>query len=566
MSSAEPTLQQHFNSREESESNRLNQIIIQARRSSNLLGESIGIAEGVYLDIVNVSEKQVELIKRSDVMDDENVLFLDMGLTLLEPSIFYLKLLNEVGIVKKTSLCNECKSEISYREKYVRGKMKRYKFCEPCNKHLSIKDLLFKNKFVHVPREDCLAQIDGFTTFKRDNGMYSVFPVISGGGLNPYIKYRSNRISAHRRMDVFDNLSKIVNQKITIMNLNFTFPKQISNYLFDDPDGEIKSKQVYDLFWKKFLESGIIKIDHQKTQSLKNMDLGIHSNFHKSSSKDPFKPHYHFHDTFPNFLYDKLKKSFVRIKPYFKNGKSVDSEGVKCYNENLDDLKKIRLLWYESQKEILHYGEDNGSVYSEFDIEPDEDVVWFQYLPGYDANIEKPKKPKEDLNLTSNDMQEYKEKYLEFKTNQRARNKISHHLKYCTRSYLVDVGNYFDYYNSDNDQVRFAKFYPYLKKQFKRFIELGCVQNKTSTKGFLRKLRKITTDIDSRHKTKFYEKIYCSEHKVTYRCPVTGYESAEKPRKIHGFPDIKSLNVYMAYKSGVAKISEFYFKKIEEFV
>ena len=92
---------------------------------------------------------------------------------------------------------------------------------------------------------------------------------------------------------------------------------------------------------------------------------------------------------------------------------------------------------------------------------------------------------------------------------------------------------------------------------------MGCIPNRTSTKGYLRKLKSIALNRDYLNYTNFYNTIYLKKDRVMFRCAVTGYETENKPMQLHKFPDIKSICVYMAHKSGMYKVSTIYFGKRE---
>lgn len=461
---------------------------------AELLSNGVENAEGVYFNIVNVSTKNSQVVKRQDIPDDEDVMFLDMNLTLLNPSIFYTKLLNSIG----------------------------------------------------VETEKCMAKIVGFTRFQRSNKRYTIFPIIEGGSYNPYKKYRSNRVSAFRRFDTINKLSTLTDQKVFLMNFVLTFPKEISKLLFNDPDGVDKANKCHNLFWKRFIDRNLFTIDNKKRKLYKNLQMGLYSNRHDWSSSNPFEPHYHFHDHTPNFLYDKSSQSFVRIKPHF----------------NKQQLKDLQLLWYECQKEVFHYGENLGSIYSEFDISPDKVNFYFAYTNGYKHDMQQPEyKPNVNDPLV---LKKYKIKSKEYKLNLQARGRISHILKYSTRTYLVDVGNYFDYHKTDNDQVRFSMYFPYMKKNFKKFVDRGCIQNKTSTKGYLRNLKNITHAIDKKRNTKFYEALFIRKDMVTSTCPVTAQKFDHGVKRMNVFQNISELNVYVAHKSGMLKVSTIQLTKKEE--
>ncbi len=461
------------------------------QKSCDMLKDSI--AEGVYFNIVNISKQDLRKIKRKDIDYNENVLFLDMNLTTLHPPLPYLNLLKVIG----------------------------------------------------VSSEDCNADIVGFSTYRRESGAYSVYPIIQGGSYNPYIKYKSNRVSALRRIKSIEFLSRLVNQKVFPMSFVLTFPSTISKLLFDDDEGDVKAKDIHNLFWDKLLEQNILPIGDKSCKTTNGLQIGRYTNLHQWSSKFPFKPHYHFHTIIPNFLYNKKTQQFVRLKPFLTK----------------EQLKKIQILWYECQKEILHYGEKTSVVYTEFDIDPLKVDVFFQYLHGFKADVEFPTK-EITLNDDATAIAKHRSDLEEYKKNCIARSRLHHSLKYCTRSYLKDIAEYFDYWD---DSVGAMLYSPLHKKQFKKFVEKGCIKNKTSTKGYLRNLKNIIINFDKKRNSDIYTKCYGKKDKETFRCAVTGQECVDKVHNVNVFGDIGDLNIYMAHKSGMIKIGTMTKKEKGEF-
>lgn len=526
-----------------------------ANQTLNLLSTEIKTAEGVYLDIERVGETKV--LKRFEIPQDKNVMLLDMNLTLLKPNNYYISLMKSIGIEK----------------------------------------------------EKCEASIEGFSFHERDNGKYSVFPNINGGSHNPYMRYKSNRSCASRRLKLIDDLSQLAThtyskikkykrlcflktkisdnhyitrnrrfekkwtdefaeldacfkpQKITMMNLNLTFPKQISNLLFEDPDGVNKEKKIVELFWKSAIQKNVFTLDdkhykttgyteqvyNKKTKKYKSvkkyLQLGQFSNIHEWGSYNPFDDHIHIHCLFPNFLYDPYNKCFVRIQPFL----------------NSHQLSQLKKIWYNCQKETLGYGSDTNTPYSKFDISPGELNIFFQYLPGYTYGIDKPKKVEQTFGNQS-DFMKYRDDLSLFNKNNNARTRLLHTQKYINRSHLIDVANYLDYkeFNYPDSSEDFAK----TAAQFKHFEKRGSIKNRTSCTGYLRNMQKLLKEIDWDIYCSVYDPVSKKRKKIdrgAYKCPVTGQNMEEKPCNKTNFLQIKRLAIFIAYKSGMIHIGDMKF-------
>ncbi|GAI47593.1 unnamed protein product, partial [marine sediment metagenome] len=114
-----------------------------------------------------------------------------------------------------------------------------------------------------------------------------------------------------------------------------------------------------------------------------------------------------------------------------------------------------------------------------------------------------------------------------------------HLLKYARRSWLCDVGTYFMNCNDDINDVRFSLYYNWLKKQFKKFQERGCIENRTYVHGFLHDFKKILEN---------YNLYWDYEHDRDRECDICGHRVTSS-HKVNGFVDVGELALFMAHKT-----------------
>ena len=401
-----------------------------------------------YLDIDNVQKSNIQAISPSLLEEVGDYIYLDMNLAALNPPQEYIKLLKSIGINK----------------------------------------------------EDCLAEIEGFTVRERESGNKTIYPVIQGGAYNPYKKYKSNRSSASRRLKNVDIFLKLLNanrkgKSVNMLNLNLTFPKEISDYLFNLPPKEDDKicREVLKEYMEKVFGKGV----------------GYYSNLHKWGSRDPFNPHYHFHIVF--FNYEKTLTGFKRLN-------------AKVPKDTLNNWRKD---WFD----IICLKFPN-------DFKSEKVNIWYQYFKNY-GELEKE-------NLEQN------------KKNRKARCDILHLLKYCTRSYLYDVFNYFSYNDSDKDKNYFKLNWSRYKKMFKGFCDRGCIQNRTTIHGFLHNIKFYVRKADTPQNNLYYNCYLDMENRTTFRDPIK-QEIERKPQNsfVEKLFLEKDLDVFVSYKSKVIKICTF---------
>lgn len=479
-------------------------------------------AEGVYF---NIDNDKIPISKK--LIDEQgDVMFLEMNITNLIPEKPYINLMRSIGI----------------------------------------------------KREDCIAEITGFTEVKRElSQKNSIYPIVEGGAYNPVKKYKSNRSSASRRIKILDAFSDFieldgVERKINVMNLNLTFPKEISKYFFD-----LKGKEDT-IISKRILKKFMLKVFGK--------DFGYWDNLHKWGSDDPFNPHYHFHTYGLNYLFNKDKKinkldrnEKVDIEFLENFGEAKKGDRAKCKLESAEklkreglvkitlpkqktkltrikpyftkqDLKRLQGVWKQTIIEEL--GKD---LVEKLGIESENWNIWFQYFEGYrHFNFEK---EKEKIKILEKSEKE-KRKLIQLAREEekkygRIRCELLHLLKYCTRSYLIDVSKYFSYHAEDKQvQKNIKEDFGYYKKRFKKFVDKGCIQNRTGIHGFLHSLQGIIEEASEELWWSVYKD---KENKITRRCPVTGEKEQRDSVTKRDKLDIKeNLTVYLGWKSKVIRL------------
>lgn len=364
-------------------------------------------------------------------------------------------------------------------------------------------------KFLNPPKEykkiikslgflesDCLAQINEYSYCETEKGSYEIYPLISGGKFNPIMKWKSSKTSARRRFKNLKRLSILLGKKVFIMNLNLTFPKEISYKIFNNSNGQSVVWKCYKNFLKKLKVSGIILPDKnekefwRKIQSplkavpkeeraklkkeleahyFKQLEFGHYANFHEWSSSNPFDPHAHIHNIFPNYLYDKDLEKFFRVQPQLTQ----------------EQLKRIKSLWLSVVSEAFP------------DATPDEINIWFQYKKGFTDEIQFPIKPQIPImpvdlptpqrmsmhHKIDKAKLEYKSNLKAWKKNQYAKSQVFNLLKYNNRSYLTDLAKYLSNTNKPLSKER--------KKNVLSFCNRGHIKNSTRTLGYLRNMKRL---------------------------------------------------------------------------
>lgn len=455
-----------------------------------------------YLDIYNV-QNPVPVDKCLIEEDDKDIMFLDGSLSLLKPHKRYVELINALPKA---------------------------------------------NNVQHNFYDDCEADISDISVSEREDGNRTIYPVITGSSNNPYIKYKSNRSSAYRRMRTIDCIGEMIDDKINCINLVLTFPKEFSNHLFNMDNGGIDiADKIFKGFWKRCF----------------GKEYACFSNFHGWKSSEPFKPHYHFHNVILNYTYDKETKQFTYFNPYF----SI---------ERIEELKKVL------HEEISKYFKLKNTV--------EELNIWLKYQDNYYVKMFHEFTTDDISKIKQSDMKQHFEGYENYignsildqeeekaklgllnmySTSCSSRGKLTHMLKYNNRTYLYDVGKYLDYENNPeyNDEY---KSYMDLKihgtrakceQAFLKFASMGCIKNRTRAMGYAHHVKKIAFNFDLEFHGKYYVD---KEARITSTCPVTNQKVSKLTMvRKDEFSMKRTIAVYVAHKAQLMKICEIRYKKPE---
>lgn len=337
---------------------------------------------------------------------------------------------------------------------------------------------------------DCLGasneEIEGkftgdFDCYTCSEGGKVFKPIVEAGKYNPYKKMLTARSSTSRRFKILKYLKKASKNEAYVLQTVLTVPKEYSDLFLDDDDGLDKYKKCVKVFMKKFR-------DYLLPEKLKNSnyEMGYWVNYHVWSSKTPFNFHMHAHLCYPNLFYDKVENKFLRFQPYFSEGRVAFIKGLwrDALIEGLNLTSTTTI--YGDHKKLIMEGDLN---------------IHHNYAS----------KPGQQLHL----------------------------LKYCTRSWLHDVGKYFMNCNEDNDDVRFTLYYNWMKKRFNIIAGKGAIQNRTYVYGFLHNTKKILINNDLYFEFKDDKK---------RACDICGHEIIGKTT-VHGFADIGQLALFQAHKS-----------------
>jgi hypothetical protein len=481
------------------------QNINKAVTSLGRVEEKMEVAEGVNIYKVNVEKP----IRQDHVDETGHILMLRAPLSQLTPSHWYIRLMGEIGIKK----------------------------------------------------EDCIAELYGFTKHLRESNFYTFYPDIRGGSYNPLIKHKSNKSSASRRLKQIEILSRIVKQKVFLNNINLTFPKEISIMLLEDSEGVEKIKQCVSLFMKRKF----------------GKDHSYFSNIHFWSSDNPLKPHAHAHTLQPNFKLIKQQLSPCCNKQLIHGNKKWNCPKCKkrIFIRNIihkhkfvrtqplinspATLKADRILWSACMKEILNLGSSNGTAYGDYNIDPEKVNIWVKYLDSFEAD---------DIITADKEDESEQIQKKRLGRNGKHRSIVLHNLKYCTRSYLCDLGKYFDLHDQDKEEVEHVKNWEVNKENFKKLISKNVIKNRTYTYGYLTRLKDFVREFDTPENNLWFRCYLNKDEKLTLSCPIT----AEKMQRINkkfddrgnDFRNIKDLNIYIAYKTKIVKLSTWKFRKEEE--
>ncbi|GAI11082.1 unnamed protein product, partial [marine sediment metagenome] len=251
-----------------------------------------------------------------------NILFFDSAWKLLDPSIWYTKLLTECLNISKSECEGHYTGELNYFE---------------CEK--------------------------GGRVYK---------PIVKAGEYNPYRKMLSARASVSRSFKVLRYIEKITKNKVYLMQTVLTIPKKFSELLFDDPDGKEKYLKCINIFIKKF--EFFLRPDKHKREKLQS---GIWDNLHDWGSDKPFNPHEHPHLLYPNFLYSYADKKFTRFRPFYS--KHQRKKIKELWRDSLVqglDLNNTASI-YGDHKDLIIQGELN--VNHEYKKEKHEQLHLLKY-------------------------------------------------------------------------------------------------------------------------------------------------------------------------------------------
>jgi len=270
--------------------------------------------EGVYIYTVNIQHFTKDI--QSTLFDEKptnaemlhknypNIMFFDSAWKLLDPSIWYTKLLTECLNISN----NECEGH----------------FTGECNKF----------------------------TCEKGGAVYK--PIVEAGLYNPYKKMLSARASTSRSFKILRFIEKITHNKVYLMETVLTIPKKFSELIFEDSDGKTRYKNCINILLKK-LEI-FLRPDKRKREKLQ---LGVWDNLHEWGSNKPFNPHEHPHLLYPNFLYSKDDKKFVRFQPFYSKHqrKQIKELWRESLIEGLDLHNTLTI--YGDHKELIIDGELN---------------------------------------------------------------------------------------------------------------------------------------------------------------------------------------------------------------
>lgn len=389
------------------------------------------------------------------------------------------------------------------------------------NPHDNYKHVL--QRVLNATEEDLTASIDGYTGYRRENGKFTIFPVVKGGKFNPYMKYRSNQASASRRLNVLDNISRLVEDQIHLMNFTMTLPKEITDLLNVRKDGVTILKKFTDKFLIQL--PSCLSIRNKRNSQLQ---IGAFYNMHLWSSSNPLEPHYHSHVSLVNYAYDRKRNLFYRITPLLTK----------------INMKKIKALWFEIVKQEFP---EEMSKYSADNINFN-----YHYKKGYKADMRKPKFPnstKIDLKRYPEEIHAYKKSYSAWKGNERNRMGVFHSLRYSTRSFLYDLGKHFTDGYTPSDRKQYRSYFSFMEKQVSNMNEKGAIQNRTYVRGFMRNLKNISRKMEK------YQLLYMREKDVlTRRCPATAGIMDRDGKRQLDLERLGEIHVYQIHKGGLLPV------------
>jgi hypothetical protein len=153
------------------------------------------------------------------------------------------------------------------------------------------------------------------------------------GNYSPTHSWNSIKSSASR---LKTSMAQLYHDKKAdnLVCLELTYPKEVSNRLYDDFEGTIEKanrclKRFETLLSGRFFGGG---------------KISFHSNTHPWSSNEPFKPHLHHHVNFPNVVLGAYDKKPKRFWPWVSKNKKVFER----------QAFRIRTLWAECLWETFH--------------------------------------------------------------------------------------------------------------------------------------------------------------------------------------------------------------------
>jgi len=323
--------------------------------------------------------------------------------------------------------------------------------------------------------DDCFGDIVGYNLFSCASDGIVYFPKVATANFNPYKFIQRNYSCVSRRFKVRNMLEKVTKNNPHLLGLVLTYPKEISEKLFNMPDANKIVNDCFSKFYLKF-EKFLCKNNNEVA--------GFWSNLHQWKSEEPYTPHFHHHVYGFNFVYDKVLKTFRRIQPFFSEEK----------------LKIIKGFWCE----IVNNLAEKLGIDTSFSVDGQKDkkeiVIHFHY---------------------------YKEQ-----------GKIIHQLRYCSRSFLIDVANFCNdkKIKSKNDFVN----------GLRKLKDLKAIVNRTKTFGYLKYFKRCLNVEQKKVFGSMKNKIVCP---VCFKDLAYAYTLSAA--------ELEKIGVWEIHKKGLRYLGEF---------
>lgn len=325
-----------------------------------------------------------------------------------------------------------------------------------------------------------------FDAYTCERGHTVYKPILELGKRNPYKVMKTARCSASRRLKIIKYLDIASNRKSYLLHLVFTLPKKLSKKLFSLKDGKL-------LF-------------HQCNKEW----FCVLNNFLKNKVRLETKSRLKFGKEWKigTWSNEHLWSSEKPFDPHFHNHTCMPNYLINTKTHKIirfrpsfsdEELKKLKSLWNKHVAEFFERDE-------------------------------------EELNL-----------YVSYR---KEKHTILHTLKYCTRSHLLDISEF--YFQEENAYISDQSFESQLRS-FRNFVQKGTLENRTYTYGFIHNTKKLMTYHNVYELYRLDKSIPCE------RC---GHDIVSK-KVVKGFPKNKNLVVYQAIKSRYRKIDEISHQEFE---